>query len=181
MAALRVVPPAPVQLKEYVVECVSAPVLWVPLVDLAPVQPPEAVHELAALVDQVIIALPPLLTEPGDALIVTTGPAAAIVEDMSLPEAAPDAPHTVIIHAAQHTIACRSTSLNERNCKLMHICRFPSRKITLNYRSNSQGHSWCATVPINRNYRELIIGVTKRTTVDVATRRRLRAMKIPGA
>ncbi len=153
VAALCVVPPAPVQLNEYVVECVRAPVLWVPLVDLAPVQPPDAMHVLAAVVDQVIIELPPLLTDPGVAVMVTTGPAAAVMEDISLPEsalvdaavavavavaasplgAAPEELHAVNTNAAQHIIARRTTSLNERTCKSMHICRFPSRKITLNY------------------------------------------------
>lgn len=193
VAALCVVPPDPVQLKEYVVECMRAPVLWVPLVDFAPVQPPEAVQVLAAVVDHVIIELPPLLIDPGVAVMVTTGPAAAVVEDISLPEsalvdaalavaasplgAAPEEPHAVNVHAAQHTIARRTTSLNERNCKLMHICRFPSRKITLNYRSNTEDHSWCATVPIDGNCREIIIWVTKWPTVDVASPRRSSSQK----
>jgi hypothetical protein len=118
--------------------------------------------------------------------------------------AAPEEPHAVKTKAAQHTIARRTPSPNERNCKLMHICRFPSCEITLIYRSNSQVHSWPATVPINRNFRknyyrgdktddsrcrqsatigvtEKITGKMKRMKISVATQRRLRSMKIPSA
>jgi hypothetical protein len=85
VADFFVVPPAPVQLKLYVVDCVRAPVFCVPLVGFAPVHPPDAVQELAVVADHLIVALPPLLTEPGVALKVTPGPEL----EVSLPATGP--------------------------------------------------------------------------------------------
>ena len=45
-----------------------APVLWLPLVALAPLQPPVAVHEVAFVELHVSVDAPPLLTEVGAAL-----------------------------------------------------------------------------------------------------------------
>ena len=47
---------------------VRAPVLWLPLVALAPLQPPVAVHEVAFVEFHVSVDAPPLLTEVGAAL-----------------------------------------------------------------------------------------------------------------
>jgi len=47
---------------------VRAPVLWLPLVALAPLQPPVAVHEVALVEFHVSVDSPPLLTEVGAAL-----------------------------------------------------------------------------------------------------------------
>ena len=65
-------PPAPVQVIEYAVGTVSAPVLCEPLVALVPLQPPEAVHEVALVEDQVSAVVPPEATDVGEADNVTT-------------------------------------------------------------------------------------------------------------
>ena len=51
----------------------SAPVFCVPLVDLVPLQPPEAVHEVALVELHVSVEAPPLATEAGFAASVTVG------------------------------------------------------------------------------------------------------------
>ena len=61
------VPPGPVQVIEYVVVAVSAPLVCVPLAAFVPVQPPEAVHDVAFVEFQVKVAVSPLLTAAGDA------------------------------------------------------------------------------------------------------------------
>ena len=71
--ATLLVPPVPVQLKEYDVVDVSAPVLCTPLVASAPLQPPLAVHEVALVEFQVSVDAPPLATEVGFAVRVTVG------------------------------------------------------------------------------------------------------------
>ena len=53
--ATLLVPPVPVQVKEYDVVAVRAPVLCVPLVALLPPQPPEAVHDVALVELQVSV------------------------------------------------------------------------------------------------------------------------------
>jgi hypothetical protein len=72
-AATLLVPPAPTQVKEYVVVAVSATVLWVPLVLNVPLQPPEAVHEVALTELHVSVEAPPLATDVGFAVSVTVG------------------------------------------------------------------------------------------------------------
>jgi hypothetical protein len=72
-AAAGLVPPAPVHVREYAVFAVNAPVLWLPLVANAPVQPPEAVQDVALAELQFSIAAPPLLTAVGDAVIDAAG------------------------------------------------------------------------------------------------------------
>jgi len=67
------VPPVPVHVKEYELGIVIAPVLCVPLVALAPLQPPVAVQEVALVELQVSVELPPLATEVGFAVNVTVG------------------------------------------------------------------------------------------------------------
>jgi hypothetical protein len=67
------VPPAPEQVNAYVVLAVRAPVLTVPLVVLVPLQPPEAVHEVALVELHVKLAAPPLSTTVVDALSTAVG------------------------------------------------------------------------------------------------------------
>ena len=71
--ATLLVPPAPVQVNEYELGIVSAPVLCVPLVALLPLQPPEAVHEVALVELHVSVEAPPLAIEVGFAVNVTVG------------------------------------------------------------------------------------------------------------
>jgi hypothetical protein len=52
-------PPGPLQINEYVVVAPTAPVVRVPLVPSAPLQPPEAVHATALLDFQVNVDDPP--------------------------------------------------------------------------------------------------------------------------
>ena len=61
------VPPVPVQVKEYELGIVMAPVLCVPLVALLPPQPPDAVHEVAFVELQVSVDAVPLAIEVGAA------------------------------------------------------------------------------------------------------------------
>ena len=67
------VPPVPVHDKEYELGIVSAPVLCVPLVVIAPLQLPEAVHEVALVELHVKVEEPPLATDVGFADRVTVG------------------------------------------------------------------------------------------------------------
>jgi hypothetical protein len=71
--AVLLVPPVPVQINEYEVVVVSAPVLNVPLVALVPLQPPEAVHEVAFVELHVNVEAAPLATEVGAALSEAAG------------------------------------------------------------------------------------------------------------
>src|SRR5690349_1211099 len=66
-------PPDPVQLSVKVREVVRAPVLWLPDVAFVPLQPPDAVHEVALVEDQLSVLLPPLTTDVGDAAMETVG------------------------------------------------------------------------------------------------------------
>lgn len=61
--ATLLVPPEPVQVNVYDVVAVRAPVLWLPLVATSPLQPPDAVHDVASVELQVSVEAPPLLTE----------------------------------------------------------------------------------------------------------------------
>jgi hypothetical protein len=66
-------PPSPVQLSPYVVVLVSAGVRKVPLVGFVPLQPSEAVQEVASVVDQVRREVWPERIDAGSAEIVTLG------------------------------------------------------------------------------------------------------------
>jgi len=66
-------PPVPLQFKEKLEFAVSAPVLCEPLVALVPDQPPEAVHDVAFVADQVSVLALPLVTVVGFAVSVVTG------------------------------------------------------------------------------------------------------------
>ena len=67
------VPPVPVQLNEYAVLAVRAPVLSLPLVAFAPLQPPVAVHPVAFVELHVSVEVPPIVTTEGLATNVAVG------------------------------------------------------------------------------------------------------------
>ncbi len=89
-------PPAPVQTKVYLVEAVRAAVLCEPLIASVPLQPPEAVHEVALVDDQLSIDAAPLVTVLGVAASVTVG--AGVVTEMVADCAAlpPGPPHVSV-------------------------------------------------------------------------------------
>ncbi len=89
------VPPAPVQVNEYVVLAVRAPVLAVPLAPFVPLQPPEAVHEVALVELQVKVAVPPLATLVGLADNAAVGTPAATVTVTLTAALVPPAPEQV--------------------------------------------------------------------------------------
>jgi hypothetical protein len=85
-----------VQVSVYLVVAVSAPVLAVPLVASDPLQPPEAVQEVALAVDQLKVELLPLATLLGLAVIVTVG-AGEVTETVVDCAALPPAPVQVSV------------------------------------------------------------------------------------
>ena len=70
---LLALPPAPVQLRLKVLVAVSAPLDWLPEVDLVPDQAPEAVQEVALADDHDRVLEAPLATDVGLALSDTVG------------------------------------------------------------------------------------------------------------
>lgn len=73
VTSLAVVPPVPVQVRVNVVVCDSAAVTCVPEVALAPLQPFDAVQDVALVVDHVSVDVPPCATWAGFAESVTAG------------------------------------------------------------------------------------------------------------
>jgi hypothetical protein len=71
--AVLLVPPGPEQLSEYTVAAVRGPVLCVPLVGSAPLQPPEAEHAVALVELHVNVDEPPEFTAVGLATSVAIG------------------------------------------------------------------------------------------------------------
>jgi hypothetical protein len=71
--AALLVPPGPVQVSEYVVPVMIGAVLWAPLADKVPLQPPAAAHEVAFVEVQVRTAVPPDATEVALAVSVAVG------------------------------------------------------------------------------------------------------------
>ena len=67
------VPPAPVQDNVYFVVAVRAAVVFEPVMGSEPLQPPDAVQEVALVEDQVSVEVAPLLTVLGLAAKVTAG------------------------------------------------------------------------------------------------------------
>jgi hypothetical protein len=65
LADTLALPPAPAQVRRKSVLAVRGPVDWLPEVALVPDQPPEAVHEVASVEDQVSVEDPPPVTEVG--------------------------------------------------------------------------------------------------------------------
>ena len=76
---------------------VRAPVLWVPLVPTAPVQPPEALHEVAFEDIQVKVVEPPLVKLVDAALIETVGASTTPAPPPPPPQAASRQAATIII------------------------------------------------------------------------------------
>src|SRR4051812_15204641 len=73
------VPPAPLQLNVKLVVVVSAAVLWLPAVAFVPLQPPDAVHDVALREVHVSVLAAPLATMVGAADSVTVGAGVAPV------------------------------------------------------------------------------------------------------
>ena len=73
VAVAELDPPVPLQFSEKLALAVSGPTLCEPVVDLLPDQPPDAVHDVAFVADQVKVLLPPLDTLVGLAVSVVTG------------------------------------------------------------------------------------------------------------
>jgi hypothetical protein len=89
-------PPAPVQAKVYLVAAVRGAVLCEPLIASVPLQPPEAVHEVALLDDQLSVDDAPLATVLGVAVRVTDG-AGVVTETVADCAALPPAPLQVSV------------------------------------------------------------------------------------
>ena len=85
-------PPAPVQVRVYVVFAVSAPVARDPLVAWLPLQPPEAVQAVALLDDHVRVDAAPLAIVLGAALRVTVAVGVAVTVTVADCAAAPPGP-----------------------------------------------------------------------------------------
>jgi len=81
VADCEALPPVPVQVSVYVSFAVRAPVDWEPLEAWLPDQPPEAAQEVAFVVDQLKVELPPLTMELGLAARLTVGAGAAEVTE----------------------------------------------------------------------------------------------------
>ncbi len=89
-------PPAPVQVKVYLVAAVRAAVLCEPLTASVPLHPPEATHEVALVDDQVSFDAAPLATVLGAAVSVTDG-AGVVTEMIADCAALPPAPLQVSV------------------------------------------------------------------------------------
>jgi hypothetical protein len=93
VADCAALPPVPVQASVYVAFALSAPVDWEPLVAWLPDQPPEAVQEVAFVVDQLNVELPPLTMELGLAARLTVGAGVGeVTETVAACVALPPAP-----------------------------------------------------------------------------------------
>ena len=94
-------PPVPVQTKVYVVLALSAPVACDPVVAMVPDHPPEAVQEVAFVLDQFNVEAPPLATVLGLALSVTVGAGVgAVTATVAACVALPPGPVQVIEYVA---------------------------------------------------------------------------------
>ncbi len=89
-------PPAPVQAKVYLDAAVSAAVLCEPLMASVPLHPPEAVHDVALVDDQLSFDAVPLATVLGVAVRVTDG-AGVVTEMVADCDALPPAPVQVSV------------------------------------------------------------------------------------
>jgi hypothetical protein len=87
--ATVLVPPEPEQVREKLVPEDRGPVLWLPLPDLAPFQPPDAVQAMAFVELQLSCAEPPGATMVGVAAIVTSGATLTITLAVALVPLAP--------------------------------------------------------------------------------------------
>jgi len=91
VADCEAVPPVPVQATMNRVVALNAGVLDEPLIGSEPLQPPEAVHDVALVEVQVNVEVAPLFTVLGLAASVTAG-AAVFTETVTLWEALPPLP-----------------------------------------------------------------------------------------
>ncbi len=89
-------PPAPLQLKVNLVVALRAAVACDPVVASAPLQPPEALQEVAFVDDQVNVEVAPLFTVVGFALKVTAG-AGVLTDTVADCAALPPAPLQVSV------------------------------------------------------------------------------------
>lgn len=119
-------PPAPVQVNEYAVLAARAPVLWLPLVGLAPLQPPEALQAVASVELQVSREAPPVAMVSGAALSDAVGcnegpgeseppPHAASNIDTAMGVAQIRTPLKVSISCKAHALFRRSASIRSGN------------------------------------------------------------------
>jgi hypothetical protein len=85
-------PPGPVQVSEYALGRVIAPVLCVPLVGLGPLQPPEAVQDVALVELHVRVEAPPPATTaaPAASVAVAAGMTATVAVAALLRPPAPE-------------------------------------------------------------------------------------------
>lgn len=88
-------PPTPEQVSVKVVAAVSAPVEALPLVALVPLQPADAVHELAFVLLQVSVEALPEVTEVGLAASVTVGFGITVTVAVAAAGVVPAAPEQV--------------------------------------------------------------------------------------
>jgi hypothetical protein len=93
-----VVPPAPLQARVKVVDCASAAVSCDPDVAFVPLQPPDAVHEVALVDDQASVVVPPCATCAGFADSDTVGTAgAALTTTVAVRVVTPPAPEQLSV------------------------------------------------------------------------------------
>jgi hypothetical protein len=83
-------PPAPMQVSEKDVGAVTAPVRWLPPAAVVPVQPPDAVHDVALVELQVSVEAPPLVTVVGFAVNVAVGTIATVAVAAALMPPGPE-------------------------------------------------------------------------------------------
>jgi hypothetical protein len=89
VADCAAVPPPPVQVRVYLVVAVSAGVALVPVIGCVPLQPPEAVHEVAFVELQLSVAVFPLTIVAGLAVRVIDGAGLVIDTDADWEEVPP--------------------------------------------------------------------------------------------
>jgi hypothetical protein len=92
LAAAGVVPLAPEQVNVNVLVALNAAVTTLPPVDCAPLHPPDAVHAVALVEDQVSVEVPPVVTLVGLALNDTVGADAGGVDEGGVLEDPPEFP-----------------------------------------------------------------------------------------
>jgi hypothetical protein len=90
-----VVPPGPAHVSEYTVAAVNGPVLWLPLVVSAPLQPPDAAHEAALTELHDRIAAPPEAIEVGAAESMAVGGGINITVAVDCAETPPPPEQTI--------------------------------------------------------------------------------------
>ena len=94
------VPPGPLQLSTNTELCVRALVTWLPEVALLPDQAPDATHDVALLLDQASVELPPDATIAGLADSVTVGAGgSALTATFAVLEIEPLGPEQVSVYA----------------------------------------------------------------------------------